>query len=431
MKNPEHKSTGPSRREVLVSLLGSLAVGFSAEAEAKTPDEYKVVRAEIEAQITAFAEQETNLSRHDIMRELKRCNFIEGTIPLVTIETDALAADLQALSADESNPEASRAALRLALEANHIQLPRKDLMVAQVDFTNIQPQAEAFYDTEYKTLFVDQQPEPRKAQRLSQSIYHGVMSSELNSRTNAVIDAMVGEERTAILAKIEEVKQQFATEYTLKNHGTMRDVPPELLVRYQNNIRAAVARTRVDAAMRYVKNVTALTHEAFHHFFETMFTEPGYAGPTSEAALVLALQGIRDRQVIPQAMQYAPEFFKRGLLEQYQVDLTDDASIAEFAKALTARFDFSHYPAGAAATEDAQDLIAVYRLVNEFMARIYSGALGSTDEHFETMVLAQTKDIPFVQIDFTQREDDLQYHTPNERELEFLRSMSWHDKALI
>lgn len=437
MASNERTPSSLNRREVLAGLASSLLVGgISAEAQAADSEvvdleAYEVVLSEIDGQIRDFAEQKTNVSKREILYELHKCTFIEGSLRLLTVDTDAIIDDLQAISANQDDPEASRDAMRLSLDANHLQLPQKKLVVAQVDFNAIDIQAEAFYDTEYQTIFVDQQPEHRKANLLSKSVYQGVMSSELNSRKNGVIDAMEGQNRESILAKLAEVEDQFAIEYPMKDNGKVHDVPPELLLRYRNNIRAVIAKTRAEAAMRFVKNTNALTHEAFHHFFETMFGESGYEGPNQEAALVLALKGIRDRGAISQAAKYAPEFFKSGLLERYQVELTSDASIAEFARTTSERFDFSHYPAGAVDTPDTRDLIAVYRLVNEFLARIYSGALGHTDEQFETTALEHTKDIPYIQMDFSNRVQDLQYHTPNESELEFLHTMKWQGNPVV
>lgn len=436
MASNERPPTSLNRREVIFGLAGSLALGLSSEAEAadtKTLDleAYEVVLSEIEGQIRDFVEQKTYVSKREILHELHKCTFIEGALNLVNVDTDKIIDDLQAINENQDNSEASRDAMRLSLDANHLELPQKKLVVAQVDFNAIDIQAEAFYDTEYRTIFVDQQPERRKANTLSKSVYQGVMSSELNSRKNAVIDAMAGQERAVVLAKIDEVEDQFALEYSVKDNGKVRDVPPELLLRYQNNIRAVIARTRAEAAMKFVKNKNALTHEAFHHFFETMFGESGYEGPNQEAALVLALKGIRDRGAISQASKYAPEFFKSGMLERYQVELTSDASIAEFAKTISERFDFSHYPTGAVDTPDIRDLIAVYRLVNEFLARIYSGALGHTDAQFKITALEHTKDIPYIQMDFSSRVQDLQYHTPNEGELEFLHTMKWQGNSVV
>lgn len=437
MNNNERTPSTLNRRELLAGLASGLLVGGvsleanAADAEIVDIEAYEVVLSEIEGQIKDFAEQKTNISKREILHELRKCTFIEGSLRLVNIDTNSIIDDLQAINANQDSIAASHEALRVSLDANHIQLPQKKLVVAQVDFKAIAMKAEAFYDTEFQTIFVDQQPEHRKADGMSRSVYTGVMTSELNSRKNSVIDAMAGQDRESILAKLVEVEDQFAVEYPLKDNGKVHDVPPELLLRYQNNIRAVIARTRAEAAMKFVKNKNDLTHEAFHHFFETMFGEAEYEGPNQEAALVLALKGIRDRGAISQASKYAPEFFKSGMLERYHVELTSDASIAEFAKTTSERFDFSHYPANAVDTPDARDLIAVYRLVNEFLARIYSGALGHTDAQFETAALEETKDIPYIQMDFSKRVQDLQCHTPNEDELDFLHTMKWQGNSVV
>lgn len=441
MKHNETRKTGPSRRDVVAGIASAALVGFGSERTAhaqdrdqpkpETTETYEAVLAEIEGHIAAYAEQPTELSKRDIARELHKCGFLERSFPLITIETDHIETELDQIAEDENKPDASREAMRYALDSNDITLPRKRLVVAQIDFADTHTEAEAFYDTEYQTIFVDQQPEDRKRLRMSRSVYTGIMSSELSLRRNPVITEMEGQDREVILAAVAKVEAEFYKEYKLKKNGTLHDVPPELLLKHRNRARAAIARQRAEAALRYVRNTTALTHEAFHHFFETMYARDGYEGPTQEEALVLALQGIRDRHALNQASDYAPEFFQRRLLEQFATDINDDDSIKAFAKKMSEQFDFSHYPAHAEYTPNTQDLIGVYRLVNEFLARIYSGALGNTDESFEAQSREQTKGIPYVEINFSDRVKDRQFHTPNERELAFLRNMRWQGQSIL
>lgn len=443
MKHNKRESSGLNRRELLVGLLGAAAVGFGSEQEARAdvptsePDQekqeesYEQVLAEIQGQIDAYHEQPTHLSRREIMQELGKCSFLKGTLPFSTIKTDQLKTKLQTLLKSSESESPLRDTLLYALDVNHVVLPKKRMAVVQVDFDELGIKAEAFYDTEYQAIFIDQQHEPRKAKKLSQQIYAGVMGSELNTRTNAIIDDMKGQPEEKIRAEIERVTTAFHEEYEMKERGDLYDIPPEILVKFANNTRAAVSRIRAEAAMQYIKNTTSLTHEGFHHFFETMVGEDGYEGPSQEEMLVLALQGIRDRDATAQAYKYAPEFFKRNLLEQTAVDISDDDSIKVFAKTMSERFDFTHYPTSAEDTLDNRDLIALYRLVNEFFARIYSGAQGSTDESYEAKATEQFANIPYIELDISEREKDVQYHSPNERELAFLRSMSWQGVPVI
>lgn len=438
MANQERPNT-VSRREFLVGAGALVVSGTSGEAfasnrrnelDAEQQEEYEALVKEIEGYIAAYAEADTHLSRREINTELDRCAFLEPPVPLLTLHTEKIQTDINDML-ESDDPNSGRQALSYALDKNNFGLPRKQLVVIQADFEVLKPNVDAFYDTGYQALFVDQQPPKRKAASLHQTIYQGVMHSELNTRRNMVIDAMSGQSRELIEAELKKVGQQFSQDHTMRKRGNIHDVPPELLLRYQNNIRAAVSRTRMEAARRYVSNRSTLSHEAFHHFYETMFSRDDYQGPSQADALALALRGIRNRDALVQASTYAPEFFKRGLLEESAVDLHDDAGIDAFAKATSERFDFSHFPANEPDTPETRDRIAVYQLVNEFLARIYSGALGNTDDAYEYQIREAVKDIPFVQIDPAARTRDLQYHTPTTEELAFLRAMHWQDKPIV
>lgn len=210
----------------------------------------------------------------------------------------------------------------------------------------------------------------------------------------------------------------------------MEDIPDDVLVKHEGFFKKRILARGAFLLERDRPN--GLEHEAFHHFFSTMFELPGYKGPRIAKALRLAINGIELRfGSAATFIVYSPGL--PGILSN--LGYFNSNNIDTWIEKIVLTYDLVDYARTLAIVSSKNDdphSNAKYlsQFIDEFLASIYGGFFGDTPE----AILARHKEIRAkfsLPPQYTLNDLRRNFNKPSSQELEFLGKMTWEGASIL
>lgn len=395
----------------------------AGEAETKAEKEKNDENMnELRGLINAYLEQRTALSDQEINENLEKCDFIETK-------------DLKIQELKIKNPwkpftqkDVLKESLDQSLSDKTISLDKNKLNVIQTNFHKIGALFYgAFYINDYKTIFINQESIKAKKERIEELIYKEAVSNEYDRIFNIIKDSNLSElEKDQKKTSLNE--WYFAC---LKNPKKIAEIP-ELISRHIEKIKNFVKEFRDREAIKKVTNQACLPHEAFHYFYGTKFAREGYEGPSAAELLAMAIRG-KNKRFGNKDPGYA---HITHLLKGF--DINNDEELTKFCEKIANERDFvsrqkSYSPTEWQKLSDEEKYAnwtkkSLSEFLNEYLARIYNGALGNTPKKVKTeledTVLKRNGVMPNYDL------EDI-YHEPTDEELTLLKQMKWKGNHIL
>ncbi|MFH1426516.1 MAG: hypothetical protein ABIG66_03760 [Candidatus Kerfeldbacteria bacterium] len=430
-ETPDYSRRWFLRRSAEAALGLSLATGVDvavphgAEAEEAPGPEleaaYQEILVEFTAQLDSFEQQRIVPTEKEISDKLAPCTFIEQplviqTVPL-TQKYDYFNPDPRLL---HNNIETARERGEYREEPGRPTINRLNFFDAGL-FSGV-----AFYDIESKSILVHELSADDQRAHLSRYIFDEAISALLSEQMQAIKAEL---DQTGDRSLYEQKRAAIYEQYEGLHGGELADIPKEWLVQHADELRKRIQNYRINTAEKYALTANSLPHEALHWFYDNGFQKEGYEGPSGRDCLIMALKNNHERyqeQPIGETA-YGVNIVKliMDLTGKYRIEESEIETVAD---AILERYD------PAIMEKEGDDPAAmirrtdVYRFVNEYLARIYNGALGNTDDS-----LAALTDIEMQKLGVERRpfKRDIQNHTPTEEELAFLKQMKYRGKSLL
>lgn len=387
----------------------------SAALETTKHQEYTAAeaRALLNQEIDRLAAIDTNIPPEQIVAVLKQCSFLaDKEIPITQVR--------QYREAAYDEPDRFNDNMTINIGTGEY-LPTEKLNVIQLrEFGMSLVFVRAFYEQNYHAIVIEESPENdteagrKKALELSMAEHYSVAVSDDSHWDRST------EWRTYVLAKATD--NDILHYYQRLIEGIRNQV--------QKNIRDKT------------QTLFGLPHEAFHHFFVTMLGEEGYAGPAVSELLYTAIDQTMQRF---QKDQY-PNFdsfiincprYSLGVPSYLRRDgINTKKKCQKFCNGLANVTDLTTlWKLSGDEDEESAYVLKIRNsfslFLNEYLARIYNGALGNTEARYASettraLQAAGFQDAKSFADDFIEIA-----HTPTSTELEVLKKMSWQGRPLI
>ena len=349
---------------------------------------------ELNKLIEEYIEQKTFLSKEEIKKSLEKCGFIED-LENINIQ------ELEVKSPQKNNT--NKDALREALESGLVKLDKDKLNIIQVDFDLVGGSLSgAFYLDEYKSIFINQSKNTKEAkkERIESFIYEKTIDLEYEKTRSLILNSSMPTDK-----KDQKIKE--LNNWLVKTYEGSKNVEKisELVERNLEEVKGSVKEFCAREMRQKIITETNLPHEAFHYFYEAQLEKEGYEGPSKRELLAMAIKGY-----VKRFGENDSSYAKIDLLIG-DLDINDNEKLLEFCNNFNGEGKLSGF-------------------LEEFLARIYNGALGNTPEYTKKEIEEN---------DYIKKQggaplklvfEDM-YHKPTEEELSVLKEMKWNGNSII
>ncbi|MBT4849770.1 hypothetical protein HON36_02875 [Candidatus Parcubacteria bacterium] len=391
----------------------------TGEASEQTTEQENEDLEEVNELIDQYSEHETTLSESEIKDGLEQCSFVDE----VSVHSLEIPEPYEMFT----NTDPLKEALDKAIASGEISFDDESLEVVQVDFGDIGRFAYgAFYQHSTEAIFLDQDndKERKKAQLEMAAVATAITAERLTLLTQVERSNLSRDEKRQKIEEIWDAMEQIS------GPATNPSEIPALISKHKEKVEQDLADYMASNEKQKVITETCLPHEAFHDFFKTKLGAEGYEGPGTAELLTMSLKGQRDR-----FGDDLPYYSDIGFNIE-DLDLSDDEAIENFSTEITTKHDLTDIkpkPENFAELtkeeqDDSREKDEFESFLNEYLARIYNGAMGNTPESAEAKM--DEVDAEY-DTDPTEYEYDEIFHKPSEAELAMLRQMKWQGKSLV
>lgn len=420
---------GKSIRTLIALKLGELGF-FTPEVEASGKKHEKKENPEgakkwneIQETVEQFLAEKTELTPEEINTELHKCKFLEGeNIPQQSL-------DIKKPWKPFDKRDVLTEELNEAKVDGRIHQNNNTLNVIRTNFNEIGVMNYgAFYLSQDRTLFLNQDDTMDKKKELEEEIYDGAISKEFSEQSDFLFQAKI-----SALERDEKYKKLQKWSKKMHEQPKKPDAIRALIEKHADGILSDLNRYQMHRM--HTKEITKrfIPHEVFHDFFEKRFGKEGYSGPDINEVLATAIKGKFEK-----FGKESPDY--ESNISEYinDINITDEESLTNFCKDITSKFDIVNRPKDIPDEKwrqltdnerhDFTKQKTLFNFVNEYMARIYNGALGNTPKELE-------KNATIISGKYNQKDPGYNYyhamHTPNQEELKLLQRMQWNGKNIL
>lgn len=410
----------------------------SEKHERDQNEEYEKAITRIERQLDLFEQQNTELTDAEIQERLLKHPFLEKE----KIVIEALPVEKPWKPFDTR--DVLEEALTTAKAAGAILLHPSALTIIKVPFEEIGYFGGlAFYRPDLRAVFLDQKLSIEKRYRLEKAIYQRIVSEEFKNKQNLINQSNLTKEgKTQRLRELEEW-----TSLASEKSVPLREIPKETIIELADILEQTAIEYRTIEAQKFVTSKASFDHEVFHYFFDTKFNKAGYEGPSPAETLFAALKNTQERfgndsvfGVTP--WLYIPENLRTG--EGFKIRTDED--LQRFCEDMAGAVDLSRPPEFLAnetwekLTDKERKLHQTHSglssFLNEYLARVFNGALGwrkdTVDAEFraeeQKIIGSGSKQFPSRGKSIVSGES---FFELTDEEIDLIKRMQWEGKSII
>lgn len=403
---------------------GAGAIGDKALANVpRVERKEQKIPASILEEITKFESQKVSLSEEEILDQLKR-NDVEDQARIFNIDVP----EGERFWIDEHTWFGKR--LKDIAKSG----PAGGLNVVRIDFTRSGEDLGLMsYWGNYRALFINRTPSSEQRRDMMESFLSLSLARFVRNTEMIALWKQRGKLGENAYNK---KRRERGSYYDALDRGKPRfdSFAPESFKQHEKRLLGEAKTYRLDSARRFVLDTFGLPHEIFHYKFATQLFQPGYRGPDASELIFAALKSKRDRFPGEQgAYQHYNLALEIQLIAGWNINVSDD-ELKRVSKNLARSFDITrrdeHPEIDTKELDPHERLRLILRsYVDEYLARIYAGALGSTPINVYRALSKVGR--AHAHISRYQKPIRQGYHEPTEEELSLIRRMEYNGKSML
>ncbi len=344
-----------------------------------TNKKYEDARKELKEILDKFSEQKNSLTPEEIQERIKpHASFLGDPTGVPIIELGRIQ---QPAGSSLSGEEFLISSIEKMITDGHIKLNKDTLNIITLPCDNLVFNAASFYISEMNTMFFNQEDQSKQRETMERWLYEQAIRLEYDRKSNLGHNAELAKEAWKWAKPL------------IDTGGTLAMLPKELLTQHRVGLAELARWYCMRGKSRFAGTILSVDHEVFHYFFDQKFGKSGYSGPSVKELLFHAIKSKRERFGVQRLTPIYGTDLEEFLVG---VDVNDQNSLEKFYNKLTDQGVHDLSDNRATDKEHPNALLTVQRFLDEYLARIFNGAMGYTPQKAREVYIENIKDETYV-----------------------------------